>query len=116
MDCPAFQRSQISFFSVGESLVRFRSIIHTTLQHNRWCCIDLLNAPALEEPVHALHCQRILAAPNKRHVRKPIEFLNREEIDALLSIPNRSTWVGRRNRTLLLVAVQTGLRVSDLLG
>src|ERR1700676_2702778 len=49
MDCPAFQRSQISFFSVGESLVRFRSIIHTTLQHNRWCCIDLLNAPRLSE-------------------------------------------------------------------
>jgi integrase/recombinase XerD len=71
---------------------------------------------ALEEPAHVLHCQRILAVPNKRHVRKPIEFLNREEIDALLSIPNRSTWVGRRNRTLLLVAVQTGLRVSELIG
>jgi len=71
---------------------------------------------ALEEPAHALHCQRILAVPNKRHVRKPIEFLNREEIDALLSIPNRSTWVGRRDRALLLVAVQTGLRVSELIG
>jgi integrase/recombinase XerD len=71
---------------------------------------------ALEEPAHALHCQRILAVPNKRHVRKPIEFLNREEIDALLAFPNRSTWVGRRDRTLLLVAVQTGLRVSKLIG
>src|SRR5882724_10293989 len=71
---------------------------------------------ALEEPAHALHCQRILAVPNKRHVRKPIEFLNREEIDALLAVPNRSTWVGRRDRTLLLVAVQTGLRVSELIG
>ena len=54
--------------------------------------------------------------PNKRHVRRPIEFLNREEIDALLAVPNRSTWVGRRDRTLLLVAVQTGLRVSELIG
>src|SRR2546421_4015280 len=71
---------------------------------------------ALEEPAHALHCQRILAVPNKRHVRKPIEFLNREEIDALLAVPNRSLWVGRRDRTLLLVAVQTGLRVSELIG
>ncbi len=71
---------------------------------------------ALEEPAHALHCQRILAVPNKRHVRKPIEFLNREEIDALLAVPNRSTWVGRRDRTLLLAAVQTGLRVSELIG
>ncbi len=71
---------------------------------------------ALEEPAHALHCQRILAMPNKRHVRRPIEFLNREEIDALLAVANRSTWIGRRNRTLILVAVQTGLRVSELIG
>ena len=71
---------------------------------------------ALEEPAHALHCQRILAVPNKRHVRKPVEFLNREEIDALLAVPNRSTWIGRRDRTLILVAVQTGLRVSELIG
>ena len=71
---------------------------------------------ALEEPAHALHCQRILAMPNKRHVRKPIEFLTREEIDALLATPNCSTWIGRRDRTLILVAVQTGLRVSELIG
>jgi integrase/recombinase XerD len=71
---------------------------------------------ALEEPAHALHCQRILAVPNKRYARRPIEFLSREEIDALLAVPNRSTWVGRRDRTLLLVAVQTGLRVSELIG
>jgi integrase/recombinase XerD len=71
---------------------------------------------ALEEPAHALHCQRVLAMPNKRHERRPIEFLNREEIDALLVVPNLSTWVGRRDRSLLLLAVQTGLRVSELVG
>jgi len=71
---------------------------------------------ALEEPALALHCQRILAVPNKRHERRPIEFLSREEMDALLAVPNLSTWLGRRDRTLLLVAVQTGLRVSELTG
>jgi site-specific recombinase XerD len=71
---------------------------------------------AFEEPAYALHCQRILAMPNKRHERRPIEFLNREEIHALLAAPNLSTWLGRRDRTLLLVAVQTGLRVSELIG
>ena len=71
---------------------------------------------AFEEPAYALHCQRILAIPNKRHERRPLEFLNREEIDALLAVPNLSTWIGRRDRTLLLVAVQTGLRVSELIG
>jgi len=71
---------------------------------------------SLQEPAHALHCQRILAIPNKRHERRPIEFLNREEIDALLATPDLSTWIGRRDRTLLLVGVQTGLRVSELTG
>jgi site-specific recombinase XerD len=71
---------------------------------------------ALEEPALALQCQRILAVPNKRYERRPIEFLNREETDALLAIPNPSTWLGRRDRTLLLLAVQTGLRVSELIG
>jgi site-specific recombinase XerD len=71
---------------------------------------------ALKEPAYSLHCQRVLAMPNKRHERRPIEFLNRDEIDALLAVPNLSTWVGRRDRTLLLVAVQTGLRVSELVG
>ena len=71
---------------------------------------------ALEEPAHVLHCQRILALPNKRHERRPIEFLNREEINALLTTVNRFTWIGHRDRVLVLVAVQTGLRVSELIG
>src|SRR4029077_3823831 len=53
---------------------------------------------------------------NKRHVRTPIELLDRVEIDALLAAPNASTWIGRRDRTLIRVAVQTGLRVSELSG
>jgi len=71
---------------------------------------------ALTEPAHALHCQRVLAMPSKRFERKLIEFLNRAEIEALLAAPDPSTWIGRRDRTLLLVAIQTGLRVSELIG
>ena len=71
---------------------------------------------AFEEPAHALLCQRILAMPTKRHERRPIEFLNRDEIDALLAVTDSSTWIGRRDRTMLLLTVQTGLRVSELIG
>ena len=71
---------------------------------------------AFEEPAYARHCQRILAMPSKRHIRRPIEFLDRQEIAALLAVPNPATWLGRRDRALLLVAVQTGLRVSELIG
>lgn len=71
---------------------------------------------ALNDPSCALHCQRVLAMPNKRQERLPVEHLNPTEIDALLAAPDTSTWTGRRDRTLLLVAVQTGLRVSELVG
>jgi site-specific recombinase XerD len=71
---------------------------------------------ALEEPAHALLCQRILAMPCKRHERRPIEFLNREEVDALLAATDASSWIGRRDRAMLLLSVQTGLRVSELIG
>jgi site-specific recombinase XerD len=69
---------------------------------------------ALTEPAHALHCQRVLAIPSKRFERGIVEFLGDDEVEALLGAPDTSTWIGRRDRALLLVAVQTGLRVSEL--
>lgn len=69
---------------------------------------------AMSEPAHVLHCQRILAIPQKRFQRKAIEFLRREEIEALVTAPDSSIWIGRRDRSILLVLVQTGLRVSEL--
>ena len=54
--------------------------------------------------------------PTKRHERRPIEFLDREEIDALLGATDSSSWIGRRDRTMLLLTAQTGLRVSELIG
>lgn len=69
---------------------------------------------AFAEPAHALLCQRVLAIPTKRYVRTVVEFLNPEETAALLSAPNPCTWHGRRDRTLLQLAVQTGLRLSEI--
>jgi site-specific recombinase XerD len=69
---------------------------------------------ALQEPSHNALAQRVLAMPNKRYKKKQIEFLTRPEVDALLAAPDPHTWTGRRDRTMLLVAVQTGLRVSEL--
>lgn len=70
---------------------------------------------AITEPAHLDRCRRILAIPVKRHERRPIAYLTRAEIDAVLATPDVSTWIGRRDRALLLLAVQTGLRVSELI-
>jgi integrase len=71
---------------------------------------------ALEAPEHSALIQRVLSIPRKRHTRPLIDFLIRSEIEALLSAPNRQTWVGQRDHAFLLVAVQTGLRLSELTG
>lgn len=69
---------------------------------------------ALRHPEHAALIQRVLAIPLKRTDRPLVTFLTRPEIDALLSAPQRTTWIGRRDHALLVVAIQTGLRVSEL--
>jgi len=71
---------------------------------------------AYEEPSRASQIQRVLAIPSKRHTRALVHFLNRSEVDALLAAPDQRTWFGRRDHALLLVAVQTGLRLSELTG
>jgi len=67
-------------------------------------------------PEHAALIARVLATPQKRGERKLISFLENQEVDALLAAPDRSTWTGRRDHALLLLAIQTGLRVSELAG
>jgi integrase/recombinase XerD len=71
---------------------------------------------ALAHPEHAALIQRVLAIPTKRFERTDVSFLGRDEIDALLAAPDRTRWVGRRDHALLVTAVQTGLRVSELVG
>jgi len=69
---------------------------------------------ALDEPAHAALLQRVLAMPPKRWARHLVHFLSRPEVEALLAAPDRRTWLGRRDHALLRLAVETGLRVSEL--
>jgi integrase/recombinase XerD len=71
---------------------------------------------ALRAPEHAAIIQRVLAIPPKRFDRAIVTFLTPPETDALLAAPDQTTWTGQRDHTLLLVAVHTGLRVSELTG
>lgn len=71
---------------------------------------------ALEAPQHAGLIQRVLAIPYKRLTRRLVGYLTRPEVEALLAGVDRSTWIGRRDHAMLLVAVQTGLRLSEMTG
>src|SRR5216684_6596029 len=71
---------------------------------------------AFEAPAHSAQIQRVLAIPSKRFTRTLVEFLTRSEVDALLAAPDQHTWSGRRDHAFILVAVQTGLRLSEMTG
>lgn len=69
---------------------------------------------SMKEPAMALQCQQALAIPAKRHEYRTVAFLDEHEVKALLAAPDTGTWMGCRDRVLLQVAVQTGMRNSEL--
>lgn len=71
---------------------------------------------AFEVPEHAAQIQRVLAIPSKRFTRTQVHFLTRPEVEALLAAPDHRAWFGRRDHAFLLVAAQTGLRLSEMTG
>jgi integrase/recombinase XerD len=71
---------------------------------------------ALRHPEHADAIARVLAIPPKRYDKALVTWLTEPEISALLATPDRSTWTGRRDHALILLAAQTGLRISELAG
>jgi len=75
---------------------------------------SLFKFAALEHPEHAELISRVLAIPQKRFERGIVAFLSKEEVEAILSVPDRDTWIVRRDHALLTLAVQTGLRVAEL--
>ena len=77
---------------------------------------SLYKFASLRHPEHAAVIARVLAIPPKRHDRRLITHLDDGEIDALLAAPDPNTWIGRRDRAMLQLAIETGLRVSELTG
>jgi site-specific recombinase XerD len=99
-----------------EHLERQRGVAVSTRNLRLAAIHSLFRFAALHHPEHAALIQRVLAIPPKRTDRRPVSYLTRAEINALLGAPDLATRTGRRDRTLLLLAVQTGLRVSELTG
>jgi site-specific recombinase XerD len=91
---------------------------HNTARTRNWrlaAIHSLFSYASLQHPEHAATIQRVLAIPTKRHERRLLVWLTEPEIDALLAAPDRTTWAGRRDHAMLVLAVQTGLRISELI-
>jgi integrase/recombinase XerD len=77
---------------------------------------SLFRYAALRHPEHAETIARVLAIPPKRYDKALVTYLTEPEIAALLTAPDRSRWAGRRDYAMILLAAQTGLRISELTG
>lgn len=77
---------------------------------------SLFGYASLRHPEHAELIARVLAIPPKRYDRAEVSYLTDTEVAALLAAPDQARWEGRRDYTMLLVAIQTGLRSAELLG
>jgi len=97
-----------------EHLERDRHNSVRTRNHRLAAIHALFHYLALRHPEHAASIQRVLAIPAKRTDRMLVTFLTEPEVAALLGACDRTTWVGRRDHAWLLLAVQTGLRISEL--
>lgn len=92
---------------------------HNTIQtrNNRLAAIHSLFAYlALHHPEHADTIARVLAIPHKRTTKNLLTYLTEPEVDALLAACDQATWTGRRDHTMLALTIQTGLRISELIG
>lgn len=113
----ALQLEDLDAGLIGDFLHHLEAERHNTVRtrNARLAAVhSLFNYAALRHPEHAAQIQRVLAISPKRFDRELVSFLTKTEVDALLAAPDRDTWVGRRDHALLLVAVQSGLRVSEL--
>jgi integrase/recombinase XerD len=77
---------------------------------------SLFRYAALRCPEHAQLIARVLAIPPKRYDKALVTWLTEPELTALLAAPDRSAWTGRRDHAMILLAAQTGLRISELTG
>lgn len=113
----ALRLEDLDAVAIGAFLDHLEAERHNSprTRNNRLAAIHSLFAyAALRHPEHAALIGRVLAIPAKRTDRRLVSFLTEDEVDAILEAPDRDTWAGRRDHAMLLVAIQTGLRVSEL--
>lgn len=114
LDFEDLDAATVSAFLSHLETVRHSSV---TTRNARLAAVhSLFRYAALRHPEHAATIGRVLAIPAKRCERTLVCFLTQAESEALLKAPDRSTRTGRRDHALLLTAVQTGLRASELVG
>lgn len=77
---------------------------------------SFMHHASLRDPAALPVAQRVLAISPKRFDRPALDFLSRQEVEALLEAPDPGSWSGQRDAVLLAVLYNSGARVSELVG
>ncbi len=75
---------------------------------------SLFSFIAREEPSLLLHCQMIRTIPIKRTQHKTVDYLEENEMQALLDSVDLKSHTGVRDKALLLLLYNIGARVSEI--
>lgn len=114
---PALDIGDLDAPLIASFLEHLEADRHNTVRtrNNRLAAIhSLFGYAALQHPEHAASIQRVLAIPTKRSERNLVTYLVDDEVDALLAACDQTTWTGRRDHAMVLLTIQTGLRISEL--
>jgi site-specific recombinase XerD len=69
---------------------------------------------AKEDPILLQQCQKICAIPSKKSENKPIDYLNKDEVKAILDSVETTGRDGLRDKALLLLLYNTGARAQEV--
>src|SRR5256884_139562 len=112
---------EVSVIDVSPDLVR---LFLRHLEESRKCAVatrnqrlaaihSLARFVGLHSPEHIEWCGQLRTIPPKRAPRSTITYLEKSEMDALLSAPDQLTEQGRRDHALLLFLYNTGARADE---
>ena len=79
------------------------------------CAAQLLPIRRRREPLALAQCAEILRIPTKKAPTAEVNYLEADEVTAILKQPDRSTLEGQRDHALLALLYNTGARIQEAL-
>lgn len=119
-NCPP---SHLSFNTVNaENILDFLNFLennrHNSLStiNNRLAAIHaFMKYVSYQNPEYLSITQRVMAIPFRRTETKNVCYLLPKEVEAILNVCKLSSWHGRRDRVMIAILHNTGVRVSELI-
>ena len=95
-------------------LVKTRNVSQQTKNIRLSAIKSFFHYVSFRQPENNAFISRVLSLPEGRRTKNEVHYLTIEEQRALLMCQDLERWVGRRDHILILVALETGLRLSEL--